>query len=107
MSCKLMVKTLRHPFSFQYYDWEENACRLLDLSEDENSFRHIESDISIPGDIDIESAIGSKEFHDFEPAKLEQVGNLKDDSTLTIILGSSVTIRVQPRQAGWHLLSVR
>lgn len=58
---------------FQYYDWEENVCRSLDWNEDENSFRHVESDTTIPNDIGIEDAIGSKEFHNFEPAKLEQV----------------------------------
>lgn len=62
-------------FLFQYYDWEENQCHPLDWMEDENSFRHIQSDTTIPGNIDIENAMGAKEFHNFEPAKLEQASS--------------------------------
>jgi len=52
--------------------------------ENENTFKHIESDTAIPTDIDIETAIGSKEFNNFEPAKLEQVSNY---ALLTITCG--------------------
>jgi len=57
----------------QFYDWEENKCHPLDWKEDDNAFKHVQSDTKIPENINIESATGAKEFHDFEPQKLEQV----------------------------------
>ncbi|XP_065908392.1 uncharacterized protein [Dysidea avara] len=55
-----------------YYDWEENRCHPLDWKEDDNAFKHVQSDTKIPENINIETATGAKEFHDFEPQKLEQ-----------------------------------
>jgi len=45
----------------------------LDWREDDNAFKHVQSDTTIPENINIETATGTKEFHDFEPQKLEQV----------------------------------